>query len=71
MATFMRNIYQVLYSKEQELRQVRKEVEVLRIVLPLLEEDEATAKAMAVRPAVIPFERSRGASQHLPAALSE
>lgn len=66
----MRNIYQVLYRKEQQLQQIRKEVEVLRIVLPLLE-DDPPVNSLAAKPAVIPFERARNVSQHLPAALSE
>ena len=70
MAMLMRNIYQVLYRKEQELQQLRKEVEVLKIVLPLLE-DEAPVNAMAAKTAVIPFERARGASQRLAAALND
>lgn len=71
MATFMRNIYQVLYAKEQQLQQVRKEVEVLRIVLPLLEDDEAPANVIAAKPAVIPFASVRGSSQRFPAALND
>ncbi|HEU5335906.1 MAG TPA: hypothetical protein VFU27_08080 [Terriglobales bacterium] len=71
MATFMHNIYQVLYAKEQKLQQVRKEVEVLRIVLPLLEEDDAPANVIAAKPAVIPFESARVGSHRLPAALND
>lgn len=67
----MRNVYQVLYRKEQQLQQVRKEVEVLRIVLPLLEDQDSPASVMPARSAVIPFERARSASQHLPAALND
>ncbi len=71
MATLMRNIYQVLYAKEQQLQQIRKEVEVLRIVLPLLEDDAAAANVMTAKPAVIPFESARGGPQRLPAALND
>jgi hypothetical protein len=68
MATLMRDIYQVLYSKERQLEQLRKEVEVLKIVIPLLR-DDSLAPAMPV--SVIPFERARTASRRSPSAISD
>ncbi|HUK87506.1 MAG TPA: hypothetical protein VLT85_07555 [Terriglobales bacterium] len=35
----MKNIYEVLRQKEQEIRRLEKEIEALRIVLPMLAED--------------------------------
>ena len=35
----MRNIYEVLRQKEQEIRRLEKEIEALRVVLPMLAED--------------------------------
>ena len=69
----MRDIYQVLYSKERQLEQLRKEVEVLKIVIPLLQ-DDSMAPALPVSAAgisVIPFERARTASRRFPSALSD
>jgi hypothetical protein len=68
----MRDIYQVLYRKERQLQQVRREVEVLRIVIPLLEEESA-APAMAARAAgVIPFERApRSSLSRAPSPLAD
>ena len=34
----MRDIYEVLYYKEMELRRIRKEIEVLHTVAPLLQD---------------------------------
>ena len=62
MATLMRDIYQVLYSKERQLERLRREVEVLKIVIPLLQDDSLS---------VIPFERARIASRRSPSALSD
>ena len=60
----MRNIYQVLYLKERELETVRRHVEVLRVVLPLLEDDDGTAVNSGGVPVavatVIPFQRPSG-----------
>jgi hypothetical protein len=35
----MKNIYEVLRHKEQEIRRLEKEIEALRVVLPMLTED--------------------------------
>jgi hypothetical protein len=35
----MKNIYEVLRQKEADIEQVKKELQALRIVAPLLEED--------------------------------
>ncbi|HZR31051.1 MAG TPA: hypothetical protein VFA76_04250 [Terriglobales bacterium] len=58
----MRDIYQVLYYKEQKLQQVRREVEVLRTILPLLADDAALSQSSiprqaSPRPTLIRFER--------------
>jgi hypothetical protein len=70
----MRDIYQVLYRKERQLQQLRKEIEVLKIVIPLLQ-DDGQAPAMRVAAAgvtKIPFERAaRTASPRSPSALSD
>ncbi|HLX73828.1 MAG TPA: hypothetical protein VKR26_03785 [Terriglobales bacterium] len=70
----MRDIYQLLYRKERQLQQLRKEIEVLKIVIPLLE-DNGQAPAMPMAAAgvtIIPFERaSRAASPRFPSALSD
>lgn len=70
----MRDIYHVLYRKERQLQQLRKEIEVLKIVIPLLEDDgQAHAlPAAAAGVTVIPFERAaRAASPRFPSALSD
>ncbi len=59
----MRDIYQVLYRKELELQQLRREIEVLRIVIPLLQDDAEGSLSAA---AVIPFERARSGLRPLP-----
>ncbi len=35
----MKNIYEVLRQKEQEIRRLEKEIEALRVVLPMLTEE--------------------------------
>lgn len=35
----MRDLYQVLREKEQDVVRVRKEIEALRAIIPLLDED--------------------------------
>lgn len=74
MATLMRDIYQVLYRKERQLQRLRREVEVLKIVIPLLE-DENALPAMAAAGAgvtIIPFERSaRLGAPRLPSPLRD
>ena len=68
----MRDVYQVLYRKERQLEQLRREVEVLKVVIPLLA-DAADLPAMpAVGVTVIPFDRAlRAASQRFPAPLRD
>lgn len=70
----MRDIYQVLYRKERQLEQVRREVEVLKMVIPLLV-DAADLPAMPVAAAgvtVIPFERAtRVVSLRFPSTVSD
>ena len=69
----MRDIYQVLYRKERELERVRREVEVLKFVLPLLQDEaeQALIVSAAAGVPVIPFERaSRSAPQRFPSPLS-
>lgn len=62
----MRDIYQVLYRKERELAQLRREIEVLRIVIPLLQEDVEVSSAAAV----IPFDRApRSSARPFPSPL--
>jgi hypothetical protein len=41
----MKNPYEVLKMKEQEIDRVRSEVEALRVVAGLLDEDQATSPA--------------------------
>ena len=68
----MRDVYQVLYRKERQLEQLRREVEVLKVVIPLLV-DAADVPSMPVAGVtVIPFERAvRAASQRFPSALTD
>lgn len=69
----MRDIYQVLYRKERQLQQLRREVEMLKIVIPLLK-DDSSAPPMPLRTSgltVIPFDRTRLGSQRLPSVLGE
>jgi len=50
----MRNPLEVLREKEQQLLQVKKEIEALRTVLPLLGEEESFAElvsSLTVQPA--------------------
>ena len=72
MATLMRDIYQLLYRKERQLQQVRREVEVLKIVIPLLDDEPPLAALGAAGVTVIPFERAaRAASPRAPAPLRD
>jgi len=68
----MRDIYQLLYRKERQLQQLRREVEVLKIVIPLLD-DEPPVRALAeAGVTVIPFERAaRSASPRAPSPLRD
>jgi hypothetical protein len=68
----MRDIYQVLYRKEQQLERLRKEVEVLKTVIPLLRDDTEPMMPAANGLTVIPFERAvRSAAPHLPSAIRD
>ncbi len=68
----MRDIYQVLYRKERQLQQLRREVEVLKIVIPLLDDENHVPAMAGSSVTVIPFERAtRSASQRFPSALSD
>ena len=69
----MRDIHQVLYRKERELERLRVEVEVLKTVIPLLDDDaEYTVPGPKASTTVIPFERTpRGLAQRLPSALRD
>lgn len=68
----MRDVYQVLYRKERQLEQLRREVEVLKVVIPLLA-DAADVPAVPVAGVtVIPFDRAvRAASQRFPSPLTD
>jgi hypothetical protein len=68
----MRDVYQVLYRKERQLEQLRREVEVLKVVIPLLV-DATDVPAMPVAGVtVIPFERAlRAGSQRFPSPLTD
>jgi len=49
----MRNPYQVLHEKERELERVKREVEALRLVGPLLAgEDTPSEKSVKMEPEV-------------------
>lgn len=45
----MRNVYQVLRDKELELERVSREVEALRLVLPLLADEADRCGRMSVQ----------------------
>ncbi len=51
----MKNVYEVLRQKELEVSRLKQEVEALRIVAPLLSEDEKAEKdnKPTLQPAVI------------------
>jgi hypothetical protein len=44
----MKNLYDVLRQKEQEIKQLQKEIEALRLAASLLSEEPETAPAAAV-----------------------
>jgi len=46
----MRNTYQLLYAKENQLQRVRREVEVLRAIAPLLAEAADLPAPAGVKP---------------------
>ena len=49
---FMKNVYEVLRQKEIELTRLEKEVEALRLVAPLLSEEQKEAMAEMAKPAL-------------------
>lgn len=44
----MKNPFDVLRAKEQELVKVKREIEALRVALPLLRDDEETVRSNSV-----------------------
>jgi len=46
----MKNVYEVLRQKEMELTRLEKEVEALRLVAPLLSEEQKDAMAEVAKP---------------------
>jgi len=62
----MRNIYEVLRQKEADIERLKKELQALRVVAPLLEE-ELLAEVQTAPPLV----RSYAAVQPKPAAVTD
>ncbi|MGA7907610.1 MAG: hypothetical protein WCA16_09420 [Candidatus Sulfotelmatobacter sp.] len=52
VALSMKNVYEVLRQKEMELTRLEKEVEALRLVAPLLSEEQKEAMAEVGKPAL-------------------
>jgi len=52
----MTDLYQVLRQKEMDLDRLRKEIEALQLVIPLLAEDE--------QPVSVPVSQSRSVERH-------
>lgn len=50
----MKNIYEVMRQKEQEIERVRKELQALHIVAPLLGEELTEGEAPVVAAAAVP-----------------
>jgi len=50
----MKNVYEVLRQKEQELARLEKEVEALRIAAPLLSEEKEQISDTTAKPALAP-----------------
>lgn len=46
----MKNIYEVLRQKEQEIRRLEKEIEALRVVLPMLTEEADAPRPREAEP---------------------
>ena len=46
----MKNIYDVLRQKELEIERLKKEIEALRLVAPMLEDKEATREVASSTP---------------------
>jgi len=55
----MKDLYQVLRQKELDIERVRKEIEALRFVTPLLSEDTAADKHEGPSSIATPFESRR------------
>ena len=47
----MKNIYDVMRQKELEIERLKKEIEALRVVAPMLEEKEAAREIVSPSPA--------------------
>jgi len=47
----MKNIYDVMRQKELEIERLKKEIEALRVVAPMLEEKEPTREVASPPPA--------------------
>jgi len=62
----MKNIYEVLRQKEADIERLKKELQALRAVAPLLEEEVLTE----VQPAPPPSARGYTAPQPRPAAAT-
>jgi len=63
----MKNIYEVLRQKEQEIRRLEKEIEALRVVMPMLAED---ADAQRQREVPEPYRPPAPAPPVFPAAAT-
>lgn len=46
----MKNIYDVMRQKELEIERLKKEIEALRVVAPMLEDKETTMASSASKP---------------------
>jgi len=55
----MKDLYQVLRQKELDIERIRKEIEALRFVTPLLSEDTAADKNARTSSVATPFESRR------------
>lgn len=63
----MRNIYEVLRQKEADIERLKKELQALRAVAPLLEEELLTTEVQTAPPLV----RSYAPVQPKPAAVTD
>lgn len=71
----MKNIYEVLRQKEQEIRRLEKEIDALRVVLPMLAEDSDAPRPREVQepyrpPAPSVFAATTAAPPPTPPAIS-
>jgi hypothetical protein len=55
----MKDLYQVLRQKELDIERIRKEIEALRFVTPLLSEDRAADKNARTSSVATPFDPRR------------